>query len=217
MHVQPFRSFARSFSMLFLHRGNGLNDSLMEHVWPSLMWIGAVNQRLSMMDLSFLYLRLQLYHRTGISSIFSIRDEQTLSNTETVESLGTNKKEEALFSWVFHFPFKNIVQLFPVKHFLLYVYFFLWHSRILHVNWKPVKAFATWGSSFIQFFTFVHSAGKPFQESFTGLLVAVELFSLSMSALKGTDAHVWCALICSCPCGDSKATNNSFRPVPLGV
>lgn len=89
-----------------------VNDAWMEHVHVTAL-SGAdwqVNQRLSMMDLSFPSHRQQLYHRTGSPPHFPPerkRQRQTeRGRTRAMESMGTNKKKEALSSWVLRFPFQ---------------------------------------------------------------------------------------------------------------
>lgn len=129
---------------------------------PSVVRIGRVNQRLSVMDLSFPSHRQQLYHRTGSPPYFpSERKRQRQTERKGEAKLWKawepikRRKPSPLGSFIFR---SNCGVFFKI---LLPHFFFLAHISVLYFNsLKFVKAFKclllkeVGGSSFSPFLPF---------------------------------------------------------------
>lgn len=132
---------------------------------PSVVRIGRVNQRLSVMDLSFPSHRQQLYHRTGSPPYFPPerkRQRQTERKGEAKlwkawEPI-KRRKPSPLGSFIFR---SNCGVFFKILLPHILFFFFLAHISVLHFNsLKFVKAFKclllkeVGGSSFSPFLPF---------------------------------------------------------------
>lgn len=189
---------------------------------PSVVRIGRVNQRLSVMDLSFPSHRQQLYHRTGSPPYFppeSKRQRQTEREGEPElwkawEPIKRRKPSPLGYS-VFH---SNYSVFF--KTHLPQIPHFFWHASLPCIS-SPCKIKKTFKCLLLKEKVHLSSALLPFtrqEKSFTlfkalflGLLAKHGIVSFSASVLKGMDSDTLAMCdICSCLCGDRMAPNILF-------